>query len=121
MLYNSEQHLTPEAAAQRPDAEIDMAKVCPKSIKGRADDLQTNLRIELQTLTRLPSTSSLVFSFKTYMYPVDDIKKEGLGPDLAEAIQGLKKGNAPAMWVYKGGVKWGEELCEYLRRKIVVQ
>ncbi|KAL2129106.1 hypothetical protein VTI74DRAFT_8223 [Chaetomium olivicolor] len=75
----------------------------------------TRLRVELQTLTRLPETQAILFSFKTYLYPLKDIKEEGLGVDLADAIQGLKAGNAPGMWVYKGGVRWGRAVCEYLR------
>jgi hypothetical protein len=73
------------------------------------------LRVELQTLMRLPKTKAILFSFKTYMYPLPDIKAEGNGERLAEAIEGLKKGNAPGMWVYKGSVRWGEKVCQYLR------
>jgi hypothetical protein len=71
--------------------------------------------VEIQTLTRLPKTRAILFSFKTYLYPVRDIKDEGLGPELADAIEGLKLGNAPGMWVYKGGIRWGKGVCEYLR------
>lgn len=71
--------------------------------------------MELQTLTRMPKTRAILFSFKTYVYPVKEIKAEGLGPDLADAIEGLKTGNAPGMWVYKGGIRWGKKVCEYLR------
>ncbi|KAK3320144.1 hypothetical protein B0T19DRAFT_493264 [Cercophora scortea] len=79
-------------------------------------DIETaRLRVELQTLTRLPKTRALVFSFKTYLYPLADIKAEGLGPQLADAIEGLKAGNAPDMWVYKGGGRWGRAVCELLR------
>jgi len=49
------------------------------------------------------------------MYPVKEVKEEGLGPQLADAIEGLKNGNAPGMWVYKGGIVWGKSICEYLR------
>ena len=50
------------------------------------------------------------------MYPLADIKAEGLGPQLAGAIDGLRMGNAPAMWVYKGGVGWGRAVGEFLKR-----
>ncbi|KAF7553322.1 hypothetical protein G7Z17_g3714 [Cylindrodendrum hubeiense] len=60
------------------------------------DITKTFLRIELQTLTRLPKTGAILFSFKTYLYPVKQIKDEGLGPAFADAVEGLKKGNAPA-------------------------
>ncbi|KJZ80086.1 hypothetical protein HIM_00800 [Hirsutella minnesotensis 3608] len=76
---------------------------------------QTFLRVELQTLTRLPQTQAVLFSFKTYMYPIQQIKDEGLGPDLATAIHGLKAGNAPRMWTYKGATQWSEDVCAYLR------
>ncbi|KAK4152214.1 hypothetical protein C8A00DRAFT_16454 [Chaetomidium leptoderma] len=76
---------------------------------------RARFRVELQTLTRLPETQAILFSFKTYMYPLDEIRAEGLGPQLADAIDGLKAGNAPGMWVYKGGVRWGKAACEYLR------
>ncbi|KAI1643259.1 uncharacterized protein F4817DRAFT_350593 [Daldinia loculata] len=76
---------------------------------------QTRVRMELQTLTRMPKTRAILFSFKTYLYPIKEIKEEGLGPDLADAIDGLKNGNAPKMWVYKGGIRWGRSVSEYLR------
>ncbi|KAH8173685.1 hypothetical protein LIA77_07940 [Sarocladium implicatum] len=73
------------------------------------------LRVELQTLMRLPKTRAILFSFKTYLYPIPDVKAEGSGEQLAEAIEGLKKGNAPGMWTYKGSTQWGDRLCQYLR------
>ncbi|KIH91973.1 hypothetical protein SPBR_01805 [Sporothrix brasiliensis 5110] len=79
------------------------------------DIAQTHLRVECQTLTRLPATKSILFSFKTHLFPLQDLKSECVGPDLADAIEGLKKGNAPGMWTYKGGVRWGKAVCEYLR------
>lgn len=71
--------------------------------------------MELQTLTRLPKTKALLFSFKTYLYPVRELKEEGIGEEIALAVEGLGKGNAPGMWKYKGTVRWGKGVCEYLR------
>ncbi|KAI9903678.1 hypothetical protein N3K66_000207 [Trichothecium roseum] len=73
------------------------------------------LRVELQTLTRLPRTRSVLFSFKTYLYPLRDVRAEGLGPDLADAVDGLDGGNCPGMWTYKGSRHWAAAACEYLR------
>lgn len=56
-----------------------------------------------------------MFSFKTYLYPVAQLKAEGLGPEFADAIEGLAKGNAPGMWTYKAAVRWGPAVCEFLR------
>ncbi|KAL6872730.1 hypothetical protein J3F83DRAFT_730827 [Trichoderma novae-zelandiae] len=79
------------------------------------DMSKTYARIELQTLSRLPKTRAVLFSFKTYLYPIEALKKEGLGPRVADAIEGLKTGNAPGMWRYKGAPQWGEPICKYLR------
>jgi hypothetical protein len=75
----------------------------------------TFMRVELQTLTRLPQTRAILFSFKTYMYPVKQLKEEGSGPEVADAIEGLGKGNAPGMIMYKGTVRWGKAVVDYLR------
>ncbi|TQW00890.1 HRQ family protein 2 [Cordyceps javanica] len=79
------------------------------------DISKTFVRIELQTLTRLPETRAILFSFKTYMYPVKQLKDEGGGPAFADAVEGLASGNAPGMRFYKGSVRWGKVVCEYLR------
>lgn len=73
------------------------------------------MRSELQTLSRLPKTGAILFSFKTHLYTLEEVKAEGLGPQLADAIDGLKLGNAPGMWTYKGAVRWGKKVKEYLR------
>ncbi|KAL3417988.1 hypothetical protein PVAG01_10998 [Phlyctema vagabunda] len=79
------------------------------------DISKTRLRCERQMLHRLPETRALCFSLKTYLYPVEDIKKEGLGETLAVAIDGLKEGSTPAMHFYKKGVVWGEAVKTFLR------
>ncbi|KAI9660984.1 MAG: hypothetical protein M1821_009311 [Bathelium mastoideum] len=73
------------------------------------------LRCERQTLHRLSETGALVFAFKTYQYELSDIKEEGNGEALAQAIDGLKAGNVPSMHVYKRGAVWGERVKEFLR------
>jgi hypothetical protein len=44
-----------------------------------------------------------------------EIKDEGLGEDLARAVDGLKEGSTPALHFYKRGVVWGEAVKSYLR------
>lgn len=56
-----------------------------------------------------------MFAFKTLLYPIEQIKAEGLGPQLADAIDGLKDGNTPGMHFYKRGAVWGEAVKRYLR------
>lgn len=72
------------------------------------------LRCERQTLHRLPKTNALVFAFKTYQYTLPELKEEGSGQELADAIDGLTKGNVPEMAYYKRGVVWGDKVKEYL-------
>ncbi|KAJ5749102.1 uncharacterized protein N7511_010798 [Penicillium nucicola] len=76
---------------------------------------ETVLRCERQTLHRMPRSEALVFGFHTYTYPMRQIKDEGLGEDMAVAVDGLRKGNVPEMHVYKRGDVWGEALKEFLR------
>lgn len=73
------------------------------------------LRCERQTLHRLPETKALVFAFKTYQDTLQDIKDEGSGHELADAIEGLTEGSVPDMAYYKRQVVWGDKVCEFLR------
>jgi hypothetical protein len=75
----------------------------------------TVLRCERQTLHRLPKSKAIVFAFKTYQYPISQIKAEGQGEELAQAIDGLKSGSVPEMHHYKRGAVWGEAVKKYLR------
>ncbi|KAM0089798.1 hypothetical protein ACP6JD_006827 [Aspergillus fumigatus] len=82
---------------------------------GTLDVDSTVLRCERQTLHRLPRSKALVFAFHTYTYPLQMIKEEGLGEELATAIDGLKAGNVPGMHWYKRGSVWGEAVKHFLR------
>lgn len=44
-----------------------------------------------------------------------DVKLEGVGEELADAIDGLKSGSVPTMNVYKRAPVWGEAVKDYLR------
>ena len=73
------------------------------------------LRSERQTLHRLPESKAIVFAFKTYQYKLQDVKNEGSGPALADAIEGLTQGSVPDMAYYKRQVVWGDKVCKFLR------
>ncbi|KAJ3538259.1 hypothetical protein NM208_g5988 [Fusarium decemcellulare] len=106
-LFNSKgNHITGDDVYEN-DEEVDIKK--------------TFLRIELQTLSRLPKTRALLFSFKTYLYPVKQIKEEGLGHEFADAIDGLTKGNAPGMWKYKSAVRSAGSYYPDLHGFIIIQ
>lgn len=76
---------------------------------------KTFVRCERQTLHRLPKSKALVFAFHTYLYPIQQIKEEGGGEELAAAIDGLKQGSVPQMHFYKRGPVWDEAVKRYLR------
>lgn len=71
--------------------------------------------MELQSLTRLAETKFLLFCFKTYLYPLEILKNDGSGAELADAIEGLQRGNAPGMHKYKSAIRWGKSVVQYLR------
>ncbi|RMZ90954.1 hypothetical protein DV736_g1805, partial [Chaetothyriales sp. CBS 134916] len=79
---------------------------------------QTFVRCERQTLHRLPKSKAIVFGFRTYLYPIDQLKAER-GPEgaeeLAQAIDGFKEGNVPGMYFYKRSPVWAEAVKRYLR------
>jgi hypothetical protein len=79
---------------------------------------QTVLRCERQTLHRLPQTGAILFAFKTYQYWLQELRDEGCGEALADAIDGLGEGNAPGMKVYKRQVVWGEKVKAFLRGEV---
>ncbi|GAA91587.1 proline-specific permease [Aspergillus luchuensis IFO 4308] len=76
--------------------------------------------VELQELNvdmmlfRLPISQAVVFVVRTYMYPLQDVKKEGNGPRLVEAIAGLKEGSSPGFHFYKRAAVWQRAVSEYL-------
>lgn len=82
------------------------------------DLTETVLRCERQTLCRLPESGAVLFAFKTYTYGLEEVRGEGGAGDLVEAIEGLGRGNAPGMSVYKREVVWGEKVRAFLRGEV---
>ncbi|KAF9696974.1 hypothetical protein EKO04_004917 [Ascochyta lentis] len=98
-------HATPEQAAR----------------ESRDVHLQTTgLRCERQTLHRLPESKAVVFAFKTYQYPIAQLRDEGSGEALCEAIDGVETGSVPGMAVYKRQVVWAGKVKAFLRGEIDV-
>lgn len=107
LFATSGNHATPAQAA-RESTDVDLRRAV--------------LRCERQTLHRLPRTGALVFAFKTFQYPLRDVRAEGVevAERLCEAIDGLGAGSAPGMTVYKRQVVWGEKVKAFLRGEIAV-
>lgn len=113
---SDDQELDLEVDSQGKTLNLNSANLL-KEIEQQRKDVRIEdcrLRAERQTLHRLPRSGALVFAFKTYTYPLHEIKAEGSGPALAEAIEGLRLGNASEMEYYKRGVVWGDRVREFL-------
>ncbi|KAI1014376.1 hypothetical protein LB504_012243 [Fusarium proliferatum] len=79
------------------------------------DPEEMNVRCERQTLHRLmENENTLVFAFKTYQYSLRQIRDEGEGPALAEAIRGINRGSVPQVAWYKASVYWERAVVDYL-------
>ena len=59
------------------------------------------VRCELQTLFALPKSGGRILGVHLYLYPLQEIKDAGLGLEMAEAIDGWKRGNVPGFYLYK--------------------
>jgi hypothetical protein len=77
--------------------------------------LKVFIRCERQTFCKLPHTEAVLFFIRTCVYPLSDIKDEGLGEQLANAIDGLRLGNNPEIFDYKEGKAWAEPVKAFLR------
>ena len=75
------------------------------------DAEKCRMRVERQTVWKLPETGAVVFAWKTYMYTLKELKEEGEAENLAEAIRGL----GDDIRRCKGLEIWEEKVLAYLR------
>ncbi|RFU73552.1 hrq family 2 [Trichoderma arundinaceum] len=68
------------------------------------------LRVEHQTLNRLPKTQAVIFCVRSYLTPLEDIKKEGNGPALLGAIKSMPE----KLGDYKKRPFWCKTVYDYL-------
>ncbi|KAI1080207.1 hypothetical protein F5B20DRAFT_589621 [Whalleya microplaca] len=68
------------------------------------------LRVEHQTLVKLPRTSAVIFTVRSYMTPLRQVKAEGDGKALAEAIESMPEG----LGHYKMRQYWGAKILPWL-------
>lgn len=75
---------------------------------------QCCLRVERQTMWKLPGSGAAVVGIKTYTYPLAELKAEDAGAEghrLAAAIEAM----GDAMGRYRAGSVWGRQVLDYLR------
>ncbi len=73
------------------------------------------VRCELQTLFALPGSGGRVLSVHLYLYPLGEIRDAGLGEEMAEAVDGLGRGNVEGFHRYKRYVGRSVSLLGWLR------
>jgi hypothetical protein len=86
--------------------------------KKAADEVEPEkcfLRCERQTLHRLEKTGAAIFGFKTYLYGLGEVRKQGEGEEMANAVEGMGRGSVKGMFVYKKVVVWGDKVVSFLR------
>lgn len=86
----------------------------PEVFKAKDLDFEKGvfLRNERQCLTRLPKSKAIVFTIRTYLTPIAQVKREGeTGLDLACAIENLP----PVTAIYKTATIWGDAIIDYMR------
>lgn len=70
------------------------------------------LRVERQTMWKLPGTGAVIWGIKTYIYRLNEIKAEaGEAERLARSIEHL----GGEMGRFSAGTCWGNQVLEYLR------
>jgi hypothetical protein len=79
--------------------------------KFNPDFEQCFLRVEHQMLTCLPLSKAIMFCVRSYMTPLEQIKKEGDGPRLADAIESMPE----KLGLYKMRQFWGGKVLPWLK------
>lgn len=69
-------------------------------------------RSERQVLTKLPESGAVVFTIRTYLIPMHEIKSEG--KEVCERFIGAINGLPEDISYYKRAGEWGPPLIEYL-------
>lgn len=75
---------------------------------------QVHYRSERQVLTKLPKSGAIVFTIRTYLLPLAQIKSEG--KEVCDRLIGAIKGFPKDIAHYKRSDEWGEAVIQYLSK-----
>lgn len=84
----------------------------PLDIKDLDFDKQVHYRSERQVLTKLSESGAVIFTIRTYLMPMSDLKREG--PEVCERFIGAINGLPDDIAYYKRAKEWGPPVIEYL-------
>jgi dimethylamine monooxygenase subunit A len=89
-------------------------RVRPKNIDAARAGDQLWLRVERQTLRRLPASGAVVFGIRTYLEPLADVTAD---PEVAQALASRVREMPDDMAAYKGIAPIREPLLDYLEHR----
>lgn len=75
---------------------------------------QVHYRSERQVLTKLPQSGAIVFTIRTYLLPLSQVKNEG--KEVCDRLIGAIKGFPKDIAHYKRSEEWGEAVIQYLSK-----
>ena len=87
-----------------------------KWAKGEGDPELAYIRVERQTLRRLPQTGAIIFTIRIYLDPLQAFRQTPDGQNLARALAAQLEALTPDQTAYKGLAAWRDRLCTYLRQ-----
>ncbi|EGW35513.1 uncharacterized protein SPAPADRAFT_58749 [Spathaspora passalidarum NRRL Y-27907] len=73
---------------------------------------QVHYRSERQCLTKLPKSGAMVFTIRTYLLPLAEVKREGR--EVCDRLIGAIRGLPEDISQYKRADEWGPAVIEYL-------
>lgn len=88
--------------------------VIPKEEEELDFEKEVFYRSERQVLTRLPKSGAVVFSIRTYLIPMSEMRKEG--QEVTNRLAGAIEKLPDDIRQYKNAIEWGKAVSGYLRK-----
>lgn len=117
-------NLAPGLPAERFNWSINWRQKLFHPETGRNDDAQPHeavVRVERQTLTKLPVTGAIVFTIRIYLDPVTAFRNHPEGPRLGAALAKQLEGLANDQLRYKGLDNQRDRLVAHLRQDTALE
>lgn len=117
-------NLLPSQPAERFNWSINWKPQLFHPESGRDDTAQPDeaiIRVERQTLTRLPASGDIVFTIRIYLDPVRLFSNHPRGRELAAALAGQLDGLSAEQASYKGLDRQRQKLAHYLHQQAAAQ
>ncbi|CAK7903501.1 hypothetical protein CAAN3_06S07030 [[Candida] anglica] len=91
-------------------------EIVPLKLEDIDFEKEMHYRSERQVLTKLPKTGAVVFTIRTYLQPLSEVKRQG--PEVRERLVGAIKGFPEEIALYKRSIEWGPAVIQYLEKDV---